>query len=214
MRLKPKTYSDVALVKGVFEHDSVIEQACYDHCRRYFDQNWRGLFFVGDEHKEEIFQESFITFWQNIENRKIYVEDNTLKGKNGKDFTGSLTTYFMSISRLKYLEWTRQNKLHDDVDGNERYLYGQTDELYTDILYDAEDSSMMDIIADCISRMSAGCSQIMTLFYYQEKTLDDIMIEVPSYKSKDALKTAKYKCMNNVKKCANTTYEKYIKNNF
>ena len=209
MRLKPKTYSDMALVQGVYEHDRVIEQACYDHCRRYFDQNYRGLFIVGDEHKGEIFHETYLTFWQNIQNRKIFVEDSKLKGKEGKEFTSSLTTYFMGIARLKFLEWNRRNKPHDDVDGNERYLYGKTDELYTEILYDMEDSSMMDIISDCISHMSHGCTQILTLFYYQEKTFDEIMIEVNTYKSRDALKTAKYKCMQNLKECATTIYERY-----
>ena len=136
MRLKSKTYSEVALVQGVFEHDSVIEQACYDYCRKYFDHKWRGLFFIGDEHKEEIFQEAFIKLWENIQSHRIYVEDNTLRGKDGKEFTSTLTTSFMSIARLKYLEWTRQNKPHDDVDDNDRYLYGKADELYAEIMYD------------------------------------------------------------------------------
>lgn len=203
MRLKPKTYSDVALVKGVFEHDSVIEQACYNHCRRYFDQKWRGVFFVGNEHKEEIFEEAFIKLWENIQNRKVYVEDNTLRGKKGKEFSGTLTTYFMKIAKLKFMEWLRANKPHENIDDFEQQV--------RDILYDMEDNTMLDIISDCISHMSSVCSQILTMFYYQEKSLDDIMLEMPDYKSKDALKTNKYKCLQKLKKCATTTYERFRK---
>lgn len=210
MKLLKKTYSDVEFVKGVADHNPVIEQACYDHCRTYFEKNFRGLFFVGDEHKDEIFQETFITFWENVEKRKIYVEGNTLIGKKGKPFTSSITTYFMAIARLKYLEWTRQNKPHEDVDGNDRLLYGKASDLYMEILYDEDDATMLDIIADCISHASSNCSQILTLFYYKEKSLDEIMLDLPTYKSKDALKTAKSKCLNNVRNCAKTTYDLYL----
>ena len=212
IRLKHKKYSDKSYILGLQQHDKLIEQACYDYLRNYFEQNYRGLFFIEDEQKNEIFQESYITFWQNVENRKIYVEDDILKGRDGSEFRCSLTTYFMGIARLKYLEWTRQNKSHGNIDDDERYIYGNAEELYTEILYDMEDTSMTDIISDCISRLSAGCSQIMTLFYYKEKSLDEIMMEVPTYKSKDALKTAKYKCMQNLKKCATSTYERFNSN--
>lgn len=212
IRLKQKKYSDKSYIQGLQQRDKLIEQACYDYLRKYFEQNYRGLFFIEDEQKNEIFQESYITFWQNVENRKIYVEDDVLKGRDGSEFRCSLTTYFMGIARLKYLEWTRQNKSHGNIDDDERYIYGNAEELYTEILYDMEDTSMTDIISDCISRLSTGCTQIMTLFYYKEKSLDEIMIEVPTYKSKDALKTAKYKCMQNLKKCATSTYERFNSN--
>ena len=58
-----------------------------------------------------IFQEAFIKLWENIESKKIYAEDGVLKGKDRNPFTSSLTTYFMGIARLKYLEWVRE-KMH------------------------------------------------------------------------------------------------------
>ena len=70
------------------------------------------------EHKDEIFQEAFITLWEKIMNKKIYVEDGELKGKDGDAFSGKLTTFFMSIARLKYLEWAREN-LHQYTDEEE-----------------------------------------------------------------------------------------------
>ena len=103
-RLYAKVYSDVAYVEGMYKRDPMMERALHKHCKQYFDENYRGVFFVGDEHKMEIFQESFIKLWENIENRKIYVEDGVLKGKNGEPFTSTLTTYFMGIARLKFLE--------------------------------------------------------------------------------------------------------------
>lgn len=109
--MNSKEYTDVAYVDGVYRRNPVMERALYDHCKQYFDENYRGVFFVGEEHKMEIFQEAFIKLWENIEKRKIHVEDGMLKGKEGMPFTGKLTTYFMGIAKNKYREWVRDHLL-------------------------------------------------------------------------------------------------------
>ena len=209
-RLNVKTYSDVAYVEGVFRRDPMIERALHYHCKRYFDENYKGVFFVGNEHKDEIFQEAFITLWEKIMNKKIYVEDGELKGKDGDAFSGKLTTFFMSIARLKYLEWAREN-LHRYTDEKEERLRREQEmELFKTLLYDSDDETMLEIIADCISKMSKQCNQILTMFYYEEKTLDDIMVELRTFESKNALKTRKYKCMEELRKSAKSIYRRYL----
>jgi DNA-directed RNA polymerase specialized sigma subunit len=81
---------------------------------------------------------------------------------------------------------------------------------YRDLLYDDNKEAMLTIIADCISRMSERCNQIISMFYYEEKNLDDILEALPSFKSKDALKTAKHKCMENLRKTAQGIYHRYL----
>ena len=123
-RLFASKYSDVTYVEGMYRRDPIMERALHKHCKQYFDENYRGVFFVGDEHKMEIFQEAFIKLWENIEKRKIYVEDGVLKGKNGEPFTSTLTTYFMGIARLKFLEWTRQHSFGPDAEEEEPQTMG------------------------------------------------------------------------------------------
>lgn len=53
------TYSDAAYVEGVANRDERMERALYKHCKRYFDENYRGVFFIGNEYKDEIFQGKF-----------------------------------------------------------------------------------------------------------------------------------------------------------
>lgn len=209
-RFNVKTYSDVEYVEGVFRCNPMMERALYYHCKRYFDDNYRGVFFVGPEHKDEIFQEAFITLWEKIMNKKIFVEDGELKGKNGTAFSGKLTTFFMSIARLKYLEWVRENMHRYTNEEEERRRREQEMELFKTLLYDSDDEMMLEIIADCISKMSKQCNQIITLFYYEEKTLDDIMVELKTFISKDALKTRKYKCMEELRKSAKSIYRRYL----
>ena len=209
-RLNVKTYSDVAYVEGVFRRDPMMERALHYHCKRYFDENYKGAFFVGNKHKDEIFQEAFITLWEKIMNKKIYVEEGELKGKDGDAFSGKLTTFFMSIARLKYLEWARENLHRYTDEEEERRRREQEMELFKTLLYDSNDETMLEIIADCISKMSKQCNQILTMFYYEEKTLDDIMVELRTFDSKNALKTRKYKCMEELRKSAKSIYRRYL----
>lgn len=211
---KPLKYADAVYVEGVYKRNPMLERALYNYCKQYFDENYRGVFFMDDSYKMEIFQESFIKLWENIESKKIYVENGVLKGKDRKPFTSSLTTYFMGIARLKYLEWVRENiRVYnpDDIEKIENKPGANNDESSFDMLYDRGDNIMLDIIADCIAHMSERCSQILTMFYYQEKNLDVILMELQdAYTSKDALKTEKYKCMEKLRKSATEIYNRYL----
>lgn len=209
-RLYAKTYSDVAYVEGMYRRDPVMERALHKLCKQYFDENYRGVFFVDDEHKMEIFQESFIKLWENIEHGKIYVENGVLIGKGGKPFSSTLTTYFMGIAKLKYKEWTRQHSSGPNAEEAEKLRKAKDAEIYKEMLYDEGENAMLEIISDCISNMTERCREILTLFYYHEKSLDDILIEVPTYKSKNALKTEKYKCMENLRKSAGEIYRRFV----
>lgn len=208
--MNSKEYTDVAYVDGVYRRNPVMERALYDHCKQYFDENYRGVFFVGEEHKMEIFQEAFIKLWENIEKRKIHVEDGMLKGKEGMPFTGKLTTYFMGIAKNKYREWVRDQQKGINVNVDDKTLKKRNQEQYKEFLYDETENEIVELIAECISRMSERCNQILTMFYYERKTLDDIMIELPTFESKDALKTAKYKCMENLRKSAGEMRNRYM----
>lgn len=207
IKLKLETYSDVDFVEGVYKRNRVIENALNLHCKKYFDLNYKGVFFAGSDMREEIFQESFITLWEIIENRIIYVEDGELKGKGGKPFNGQLTTYFMSIAKFKYLEWVRKNSSYNEYGYDELKSIKDVWEFLDNV---PENKIQYEILSYCISQMPKGCNKILTMFYYEEKNLDAIMMEIPTYKSKNALKTAKHKCMENLRNSANAIYNRYI----
>ncbi len=207
IKLKLETYSDVDFVEGVYKRNRIIENALNLHCKKYFEQNYKSVLFAGNDMKDEIFQESFITLWEIIENRIIYVEDGELKGKNGKPFKGRLTTFFMSIARFKYLEWVRKNSSYNEYGNDELKSIKDVWEFLDNV---PENKIQYEILSYCISQMPKGCNRILTMFYYEEKNLDAIMMEIPTYKSKNALKTAKHKCMENLRNSANAIYNRYI----
>lgn len=198
---------EVRLVAGMYEGDRRAQSELYAYCSDYFWDNYRGVFFADEESAKKIFQTAFITLWEKIEQRKIYASEGYVMGKNNKPLNGSILTYFMAVARLKNLELSRDKS--DCVD-LESELAQHDKQQYADMLYDSEENTMLDIIADIISQMSERCREILNKFYYEEKDLDTILSEVPTIDSKDALKTKKHKCIESLRKSAKDIYNRYL----
>ena len=204
---------EAELVKGVYERSREAEYRLYSYCSRYYYEKYRGVFYAPKDAVDEIYQNSFIKFWENIEARKLYAEEGKVVGKNGMPLSGSIRTYFMGIAKLKYLEWVHEHPYYADPEnemGRKIREEGFNEAEYMDMLYDDSENVQLEIIADIISRMSERCYEILSKFYYEGKDLDRILIEIPSVESKNALKTKKHKCMETLRTSANETYKRYL----
>ena len=209
----PQQEKEAQLVAGMSDKNRKIQSELYAYCSKYFWANCRGVFFADEESATEIFQNTFIAMWENIERRKIYVSDGRVMGKNNEPLSGSILTYFMGIARIKYLEWVREHPAYADPEtemGRKIKEEGFDAQQYTNMLYDSEDNKMLDIIADVISHMSERCCEILSKFYYEEKDLDTILFEIPTMGSKNALKTKKHKCMESLRNSAKNIYCNYL----
>ena len=204
------------LIEGTYKGDRSAQFELYQYCADYYYEKYRGIFYATEEAVEEIMQNSFIKLWENIECGKICAENNIVKGKDGKPLSSSIRTYFMGIAKLKYLEWLREHPFFADPEtemGKKVRANGFDEQEYMNMLYGESDNIQLEIIADLISKMSERCYEILTKFYYEDKDLDRILIEIPSIESKNALKTKKHKCMENLREVANETYRRYLKYN-
>ena len=218
IRLDNYRQIEAELVDGMYKGDELVQNKLYEYCANYYYEKYRGLFKVPvpDIAVKEILQNSFIKFWENIESRKIYAEENVVKGKDKQSLSCSIRTYFMSIAKLKYLEWLREYPLFVNPEteiGKEVRANGFYEQEYIDMLYGDSDNIQSEIIADSISKMSGRCYEILSKFYYEYKDLDRILKEIPSIESKNALKTKKNKCMGILRIVVNERYERYLKNN-
>lgn len=210
----PKQENEARLVSGMADKDLSMQYELYAYCSDYFWDNYKGVFFADEKAAAEILQDTFIAFWENIERKKIYVDDGIVMGKDAKPLNGSILTYFMSIARNKYLEYVREHPVYADPEtelGRLLRKEGFNPNEYTDMLYDFGENMMLEIIADIISHMSPRCSQILTKFYYEEKKLEIILKEMPTIESYAALKTKKNKCMNMLRKSAREIYYRKLK---
>lgn len=198
----PQQEKEARLVAGMYDKDRKIQSELYAYCSDYFWANCQGMFFADDDTAMEIFQNTFVTFWEKIEQRKIYVSEGRVMGKDDEPLRSSILTYFIGIAKNKYKEWVKKNPSNVDIETSKQQ--------YADMLYDSEENKMLDIIADIISRMSERCSQILTKFYVEGKNLDTILMEIPTIESKNSLKTKKYKCMESLRESARDIYKRYL----
>lgn len=197
-RRRFRRFSDIDVINGLQCHDTELEKYFFDTLYRYFEAHFNLLFFDNDS-KEEVFQTSIIKLWTEIENKTIKVVDGMVcrKQKAGdyQVMTASLTTFLMTFAKNEFRELLRNH-------ADDRFEDIMMSHDAANIMEDCdEDEKRIQIIDDCIMSMSPNCIEIITLFYYQQKTLDEIMaIRGVKNSSKDGLKTAKNKCMVTLRK--------------
>ena len=205
--VSPLQYTDIEYINGLESKDPRIEKNFYNHCKSYFYEHYKSVFFSSEVDIEDIFQNSFISLWQNIDRRKIYVENGVIIGKDKKPLGCMLTTYLMSIARYKYLELARSTSNDGcfiDLPADDK-LSGE--HFIDDWLEDDYEKSMFEIISDGLSLLPQSCSQILRKFYYENKKLDEMLGEFPSYTSKDALKSNKNRCLGRLKTFVKQLYK-------
>ena len=204
------------LVAGMSAGDKIAQYELYKYCADYYHAKYRGLFTAPEDAVEEILQNTFIKFWENIESGRIYAEEGLVYGKDGRPLNGSIRTYFMGIARLKYFEWIHDHPLCPSLETESGHstIYGDYDVNagYEGLCGDDENAKS-EIVANLMSRMSTRCTEILSKFYYEGKDLDRIMLEMPSIESKNALKTKKHKCMDSLRKVATEAYQQYLHSN-
>ena len=188
-------------VAGLQAHDKQTEEWFYRIAKDYFMTHFKEFFFDEDR-RQEIFQDSVLRLWTEVENGRIRAVDGKLERQQSSGaflpMTASLNTFLMAIARNTYREVVREQKeqYYDNifdiisVNGQSRTTEDETDE-------EAESTRIID---ECIQEMPPRCLEILTLFYYEGKTLDEIMtMRGGKNESKVGLKSAKYKCMQTLK---------------
>lgn len=204
-------YTDKEVVTALQQHDRKMEEWFYRKARRYFDDHFRDVFFDQDS-RQEIFQNTFLKLWMEIDNGRISVMEDCVcrQQQDGtrRKMTCQLTTFLMAFARTEYREMVRS--LREDPYAEIADSLQQADMMTA--TPDEEDPEEMKsrIVDDCISQLPPRCAEILTLFYYKGMGLDEIL-EARKEKntSKNGLKTAKNKCMNTLKERIETEFEKY-----
>ena len=91
----------------------------------------------------------------------------------------------------KYHDWLRRCRRTVALSGNGDIVVVLPDE--------APDVTRARIVGQCVRTMPRRCVEILTMFYYERKTLDEILEARMQNSSYDGLKTSKYKCVKKLK---------------
>lgn len=217
---KKTVYSDIEFIQGLLV-DPKIQNELYKHWRSYFISHCKSEFFQLEDNLDLIIHNAFVVLWEKVRLKKIYVKDGVLIGKDDKPFEGNLTTYLMSIARNNNKELLRDVrkitfiddlKQHNSNNNRKEEISNIPCNLVekSPFINLSDNNVMREILSETIGNMPKQCHQILTMFYYKEMNLDSIMVELKSYSSKNALKTAKNKCMQKLKIEANKKYNNYL----
>lgn len=195
-----KSYTDIQIVEAYQTGDKKIQQFWYDKCRSQFGKGTSNYAGMTEYDREDLFQDSFIILWEKMEYRQIYILDGTIHvtSKKGDSEIPDMLGYFMRIVKNKYLEMFHSGKyvmpLNDVVTSSNEDFFA---ELYWDEDPDVEKDR---IVSQCLLSLPKSCLEILTMFYYEKKSLEQILDERPENNSYDGLKSRKSKCMTNLKK--------------
>lgn len=203
-----KSYTDIQIVEAYQTGDKKIQQFWYDKCRSQFGKGTSNYGGLTDYDRDDLFQDSFIILWEKMESHQIYTLDATVHvaTKKGDSIIPDMLGYFMRIVKNKYLEMFHSGKYVIPI--NESITSSQ-DDSFEDPYWDEDPEVEKDrIVSQCLLSLPKSCLEILTKFYYEKKSLEQILEERPENNSYDGLKSRKSKCMTNLKKRITESFAK------
>lgn len=203
-----KSYTDIQIVEAYQTGDKKIQQFWYDKCRSQFGKGTSNYGGLTDYDRDDLFQDSFIILWEKMESHQIYILDGTVHvtTKKGDSIIPDMLGYFMRIVKNKYLEMFHSGKYVIPIN---EVVTSSNDDFFEELYWDEDPDVEKDrIVSQCLLSLPKSCLEILTMFYYEKKSLEQILEERPENNSYDGLKSRKSKCMTNLKKRITESFAK------
>lgn len=205
----PFTLTERDYVSGIQGGNPAMERHFYNYCRRYYEETARKIFADDNVSHEDFFQDAFVQVWTEIQNGRIHLVDGVIYRvhSDGKDekMTSMLKSFLITIVRNQYAKSKRHITVNMDKVGKEDMI-----KIEDFLGYDSADKELkQQVVDDCVADLPARCKEILTLFYFKKKSLDEILRIRQENSTKDGLKTAKSKCMRQLKGRVIDSFRKY-----
>lgn len=192
-------HTDAQYVEALRTGDNTLIGELYDRCRRELMLHLKSSSHIEADDRRELLQAAFLQLWQLATDGRLYTRDGNAclaTRHDGEKPVNSLVAYFLGIAANQCRCETRFRARFEPL-GIEP----------SDEPDENEEQTKQRIVARCLLALPHRCREILTLFYYEHRSLDDILALRTAAKgetlSYDGLKTAKSKCMkqlmNNIK---------------
>lgn len=137
----------------------------------------------------DLYQETIISFYENVQNKKL------------EHLTSTLKTYLFAIGKFKIYKQLEKSK---KITVQREYPIHVSEEMQ---LFEAEvDKERQLKLQGAFKKLGLKCREILELYYYKGWTLDEIQNEL-DYTSKDVLKSQKSRCLKQLKELVGKHYE-------
>ena len=162
---------------------------------RYFKKNYG----KSEDYSMDLLQDSILSMYENILSERL-TPDN---------LTTTLYQYLLGIAIRKMQAGDRKTHeletgslYHLAPDGNytldSNVLEKVMESAADDEAYQKE-SELIEFVAGAVSRMGPPCHEILTYFYWDRLSCDEIANTMTNLKNADSVKTQKFKCMRKIK---------------
>lgn len=121
-----------------------------------------------EEEARDIYQDALIVFWQKATSGNLVL-------------TSKISTYIYSIC---------QNLWRKELDRKKRLSNEEKDSA---VSMDMDTAEKEKIIAQCLDQLGDTCKKVLTYYYFEEMSMQDIA-EKLGFANTDTAKTKKYKC--------------------
>jgi RNA polymerase sigma-70 factor (ECF subfamily) len=132
-------------------------------------------FKCSDDDAKEVYQQTIVTFYENIVNDKI------------RSFNSSIKTYLFAIGKNKLYAISREkHRFQMEEDG----VNTISEEMETE----EENGQKLQVVEKGLIALGDPCRKILELYYYHKKTMNDIANSL-GLKNSETAKNMKYKCL-------------------
>jgi len=122
--------------------------------------NYAKRYNLSEEDTVDIYQDAYITFYENISNGKL------------TELTSSVFTYLVSIGKYKIMEKLRKKKKMVDSESLLEVAHEIDAEVEAFDLEKSELTPEQRILQKHFSKIGEKCQKILTLFYYKQLTIN------------------------------------------
>lgn len=141
------------------------------------------------ESAADLYQDSFMALYQNIVEGRI------------THLSASLKTYLFQIGKFKMMNRDRQTRSRQTVDLRDDI--GNVEQSYAD----HGQASMSDITFEEVSAMEEPCCSVLSLYYWERKSMAQIAHEM-NYKNENVAKNRKSLCMKKLRRVLSTRFQR------
>ena len=131
----------------------------------------------------DIYQDSIVAFCENARKGKL------------DDIKSTISTYIIAIGKYKVYAFLKKENKEVSLDMHTEI----SDTLIVEEIN--EDDERITILQRAFKGLGEKCKQILTMFYYESKKLDEIQKKL-QYENKDVLKSQKSRCLKRLKELA------------
>lgn len=160
----------------------------YDELRPAFIAYFNSRYsFLRTEDIEDIYNDSLLAFYKNIESGKLAT------------LTCSIKSYIYTIGRNKAVDLIRNQHPEAHVSAENIEMYDRVDAIWEEA--NEAEREKQNAVRHIVNKLVEPCKSILKLFYFQKETMKTIAQQM-KYANADVAKSKKNQCMTKVRNTA------------